>query len=327
MTTDNDSLEQFVDSFNKKYSALEGTLTISDARRLRKTIRSRIDKAAKVANIDKAIVQKAQEAIAKEYEILQNIQTLGPKITESLGGTRIVVNSVTNALKILQTVDKDLALSVNPDDMTTEIGEEFRTAIKAAKDASSKNPPDDNQAKQHIARATNILMNVKRRKRANSEDPAIRAQARLELYIDLQYKGGAHINDQTVLKTSYKERSSYFFSHNDAIANTMHDFIRGKGQVDLRGSGYTIVGQDGSRLVMSSELKKGGAISYIVTANDKACSTAMFEGSKKSLSEEGNKILDNLQYNKKLELLEQIINDQRKLLLKLIDKPEIIRSD
>jgi len=206
--------------------------------------------------------------------------------------------------------------------------DKFQEPLVSLEEDPNKHKEQVKSRREALLRTVTGLENISLASNLENADPEIRKKASTRIMADLMVNGAASQKDLAVIDVNLSRGESTIFSHNIPLQRMSEALMNGKATFNPTKNGYSITDIDtGATIsVIYEELAGPGSQSTNcrVDYNEKAKKLGLAKGTYISTKrrENASKI-----YDKKLELLEQIINDQKKLLLKLIDKPEIIRGD
>jgi len=218
------------------------------------------------------------------------------------------------------------------------LGEEGKSFLRLAKKLSSmKNPIGKSytdskreelirQRKETMIEMMSLLDGMATKKKLDlpvgSPD---REKAIDKIVADLHIHGAASIEDLAITEVGIRNGESNTFSHNQLINRFSRLLREGKATLSHNGNGYSLrylneLGKEEILRVSTDVTSKG--IQGKVIVND--------QGKKGSYNKDTTittKTESFTNYDKKLKLIEQIIENQKQLLLKLIDEPKVISGD
>lgn len=340
--------EKYADGFNKEHGKNLRKLEIEEAQQLRETIIARADS----AGIKEAEAIEAMKKVRKYNSALVTISTLAADVeTTTQDGKFVKAEGLKLGIKMFKQITKDLEISLDSLDPTEdkgaikEVHELLTAAAKHSGRASKSEDPktEEKLMRECLLKAAYYLQNALRRKKANQRDAGGNftqeaMKERRALAMELLVRGGAAKNTTSVLESNFRERTSSTFIHNDAIQSHMEDLMRGDGDIKLLTDGIAISSdcsengtggcgdkKDKATIKISSDFSGGSAGSFVTVINGnsverlintgKGTETKYQKGIQRKRENSNN-------YNTKLSLIKEMLEQQKELLLKIIS-PEL----
>ncbi len=336
---------KYAKRFNDSHEQNLGRLEDYEATESRESFFSQFDGLAEGPEIDAALQVAQRDSNAIEIAMTKLTYKT---ITTTLGGKSISKDSLSQVIDLFSDhpIIQNLKISLsNRESLTKDptLASNFLGALQAARRYAAKGPEGEKSAKIEFAKAIHILQMADISSRL--KNPETRRQAALRLAVELHLKGGAARADQSVIYFDFHGKRNFIFQHNIPFQKAYKDLLDGKATVSISrtGSSISIQSEDGSTVSMKTNFDSGDMGTSIVKLNRQAVDRGRVESSElpmiipkgKTLktsdapvkSGSKSKFTESNFNNKKLQLLEQIIENQRQLLLKLIDEPKIVSSD
>lgn len=340
--------EKYADGFNKEHGKNLRKLEIEEAQQLRETIIARADS----AGIKEAEAIKAMRKVKEYNSALVTISTLAAEVeTTTQDGKFVKAEGLKLGIKMFGQITKDLEISLDSLDREEDKGaikEIHELLIAAAKHSGRASKSEDPKTEEKLMRecllkASYYLQNALRRKKANQRDSGGNLteeamEERRALAMELLVRGGSAKNTTSVLESNFRERTSSTFIHNDAIQSHMEDLMRGDGDIKLLVDGIAISSdcsengtggcddkKDKATIKIASDFTGGSAGSFITVINGNSVERLINTGKGTETKYQKGiqpKRENSNNYNKKLSLIKEMLEQQKELLLKIIS-PEI----
>jgi len=329
----------YSDTFNKKYQKNLRKLEQHEAQQLRETVIQRAESVGIPKNQAIEAVKKVKEYNAK----LLRISQLAAKIdTVTQGGKPVTADGAEKVIDMFGDIRKEIEIDLKTVESkdATKVKNLLDSARKHAEAITKIKDPEARQKREKLMKetlmeATYYLQNARRKKLANERDSngnlTKRAmEERRAFGMELMVRGGSSKNSTVVIESNFRERTSNTFIHNDVVQAHIEDLMSGKGEIKLLANGFGISAdchdsdggcwKEGDRATMSitSDFSGGSAGSYVSSVNG----NSVERRSKKRKQGFEGAVGQRENYNIKLSLIKEMLEQQKELLLKIIS-PEV----
>ncbi len=322
---------EYSGKFTEMYRTNMGELYSYEAKQGRETFYAQM---RELGFDNKDEIKEAVKWAKKDAEILRIVKdTSLTAITKTLQGKEISVNQFESMIDLMSEhpIVKNLEMSKSNirDALQSDTGllQDLFNNLSNARAHATATPPNESLAKQAFLKSIQVIQHANIQSQLKSKNDSVRRKAILRLATEIQLKGGASKLDQSVLYFNFKQNKSSVFTHNACISNVLKDLISNQGKFTFSDSGYSISGPNG-RLAMRSNFagnSKGG--SHEIRFDGRSIESATVPETETFMEQELTQDKNSNLYQQGMLLIEQFLETQKKLMISMLPKPEIISGD